>query len=414
MREPGRRGSVAAIVATVVAVTLSACGGSESDDASGGDPIPIGQVGNYSGAIPGLAGQGYGLQAWVRSVNDSGGIDGRQIELTTGDAKGDPAAEVSQVTQIATNEQVVAFAGMGLTTIAGSAPFLEQQGIPVIGGNTSDVAWAVNPDLYVPGAGLLGTYLSGFLTVPDGKESVGLVYCQESAGCTTVHTLMSDLGLTEANGGDLVYDAEVSLASPSFTAQCLAAQQAGVQTLAVAFDGTNLLRLAGDCAAQGFTPTYVFGGTIATDELAESGLMEGAQSGQAQAPWFLEDGEVGAHRAAMEQYFPDQEINSQTVSGWAAGLALGRALEIALEDDPGKTLTAADVRTALGQIQDETFNGLTPPVSFTDSGVQEQSNCAFSIVVVDGEWTQNGTDPVCPSDSIQPDLDAALEELAQG
>ena len=60
-------------------------------------------------------------------------------------------------------------------------------------------------------------------------------------------------------------------------------------------------------------------------------------------------------------------------------IALGRALEIALADDPGKDLTAADVRAALGQIKDETFNGLTPPVSFTEDGVQEQSECAFSI-----------------------------------
>lgn len=404
---------VAALASASVLVTLSAC---SDDGESGGEggAISIGQVGNYSGPVPGLNNQGVGLEAWVKATNDAGGIAGREIELHTADAKGDPAAEVSQVAQLVARENVIAFAGMGLTTPSGSVPLLEKEHIPMIGGNTSDPSWAAQPNLYVPGAGLLGTFLSGFAYVPDGQSKVGLVYCKESSGCSGVKSVLDDLGLSEVVGGDLAYTAEVSLASPSFTAQCIAAKQEGVETLAVAFDGTNLVRLAKDCADQGYTPTYVFGGTIATDEVAASGVMEGAYAGQAQAPWFLTDGPMAEHRAAMEKYFPDTPVDSNTVSGWTAGVALGMALENALADDPDKELTGEDVIDGLAEIQDETFGGLTPPVSFGEEGVQEQTNCAFSIVVKDGRWTANGSEPVCPPDEIQGDLDTILAALTEG
>ena len=409
------RGAILTATLAALSLSLVACGDDDNGGDSGGsDPISIGQVGNYSGAVPGLDGQGYGIQAWVKMTNDAGGIDGHKIELHTADAKGDPASEVSQVTQMITRDKVVAFAGMGLTTIAGAAPTLDKQGIPVIGGNTNDVAWAVNPGMYVTGAGLLGTYLQGFFAVPPGKEKTGLIYCKESPGCTAVHTMMFDLGLSEANGGDPVYSAEVSLAAPSFTAQCIAAQQAGVQTLAVAFDTANVIRLANDCDKQGYNPTYVEAGTIAGDDVASTPAMTGTQAGQAQAPWFLTDGPIGEHRAAMEKYFPKVTVDSNTVAGWSAGVGLGKAIENYLSENPDGTVDSDTIKEGLAMFKDETLGGLTPPLTFTDSGVQKQTNCAFSIVVKDGEWTQNGTDPVCPPDTIQPTLDAALEALSQG
>jgi branched-chain amino acid transport system substrate-binding protein len=415
MQRALHRAAVLTAAVTALSFSLVACG----DDSDGGgsdasSTISIGQVGNYSGAIPGLAGQGYGLQAWVKATNAAGGIDGHKIDLHVADAKGDPASEVSQVTQMISRDKVVAFAGMGLSTISGSAPTLEKQGVPVIGGNTNDVAWAVSPGLYATGGGLLGTYLQGFFAVPSPGTKTGLVYCKESAGCTGVKTMMFDLGLSKANGGDPVYSAEASLAAPSFTAQCIAAQQAGVQVLAVAFDTTNVIRLAKDCDKQGYHPIYAESGTVPGDSLAAEPAMEGTLAGQTNAPWFLTDGPIAEHRAAMEKYFPKVTVDSTTVSGWVAGVALGKAIENSLSKNPDGAIDSDAIKEGLGMFKDETLGGLTPPLTFTSSGVQKQSNCAFSIVIKDGKWTQNGTDPVCPPESIQSTLDSALSALAKG
>ncbi|MFT3866529.1 MAG: ABC transporter substrate-binding protein [Solirubrobacterales bacterium] len=432
LRRFGGRPVLIVMAVAVVVLALAACGGGgsssteegpsaeESTTASssgggeeGGEkaPISIGQVGAYSGAIPGLAGQGYGLEAWVKTVNEKGGVDGHEIELHKGDSKGEPTTEVSQVTQIATNDHAVAFAGMGTTSVAGFAQFLESKGIPTIGGNTNDFSWETNAGFYNPGTGFIGTLLAGYFSHPEGKDKMGLVYCKESPGCTAVYDLYK-MGFPEIYGGKGVYAAEVSLSAPSFTAQCLAAKQAGVETLAIAMDAANIIRMAKDCAKQGYHPAYALAGTNANNEIAETGLFEGAIAGQSQAPWFLEEGPIAEETAAMEKFFPEVPNESQTVSGWAAGVALGKAIENAIEANPElEEISSEDILEGLGMIKDETFEGLTPPVTFTSEGVQEDTKCAFPIVVKNKEWVQEETEPVCPPASAEPILEEALEKV---
>lgn len=434
LRRFGGRPVLIVMGIAMVALFLAACGGGSSSSSSsssseegssgsgsttaseesgGGEkaPIPIGQVGAYSGPVPGLAGQGYGLEAWVKTVNAEGGVDGHEIELHKADSKGEPTGEVSQATQLVSNDHVVAFAGMGTTSVAGIAPILESKGIPTIGGNTNDFSWETAAGFYNPGTGFMGTLLAGYFSHPEGKDKMGLVYCKESPGCTAVYNLYQ-MGFPEIYGGKGVYAAEVSLAAPSFTAQCLAAKQAGVETLAIAMDGANIIRMAKDCAKQGYHPAYALAGTNANDEIAETGLFEGAIAGQSQAPWFLESGPAAEEAAAMKKYAPQVPNESQTVSGWAAGVALGKAIENAIEANPDlEEISSENILEGLGMIEEETFEGLTPPVTFTSEGVQSNTACAFPIVVKDKKWVQEETEPVCPPASAEPQLEKALEEV---
>ena len=429
MKRKLERGGILAVTAVALAIAMAACGSSSSKSASSGGSsassassggqskasIPIGQVGGYSGPVPGLSGQGQGLQAWVKATNAAGGVDGHQLKLYTGDSKGDPTTEVSQTLQIASQHKVVAFAGMGLTTVAGVAKYLGEKQIPTIGGNTNDVAFAVSPGFYNPGTGLLGTYLGGFFAAPKGHTKTGLVYCSESAGCTGVYDLMFKLGLSKLNGGDPLYSAKVSLASPSFTAQCLAAKQAGVQTMSVAMDPTNMVRLAKNCQSQGYSPVYGVGGTVASDAVASSGATNGSVAGLSQAPWFLTSGPIAKMDAAMKQYLPSDTVDATTVEGWTAGVALGQAIENYYKANPkANALTSQDITQGLGAVKNDTFGGLTPPVSFTAGGVQPESNCYFSISVKHDKWTESSSKPVCPSAKVDTGLAAALKAVAKG
>jgi branched-chain amino acid transport system substrate-binding protein len=395
--------SAAILAAVLVAAGCSSSSKSTSNSGSGGGSkaaINIGQVGAYSGPVPGLDGQGYGLQAWVKYTNAHGGINGHQINLTTGDSKGDPTTEVSQIVQVATQHKVIAFAGMGTFNLAASTSFLDQHNIPVIGGNNADIVWDAKPLLYPQGTSFVPLIAAGFGAVPSGKTQVGVVYCKESPACAETWDLLFKQGITKAAGGNPVYASEASLASPSFTAQCLGAKQAGVQTLPVAFDGANLLRLANDCAKQNYRPVYTFGGTVATDQLGSSPNLNGAVAAQSNAPWFLNTGPLATMRSAMAQYEPGKEIGSITVEGWASGVILGQAIQNALSLNGGKAVTSADLLNGLGQIKNDTFGGLTPPLTYTSSGVQPTVYCYFPIMATGGKWTApNNLTPQCPTDS---------------
>ena len=93
-------------------------------------PINIGQVGAYTGpASGGLAGVGDGLQAWVKYVNAHGGVSGHKIDLFVGDCRTKPA-ETSQIVQIASEDNVVGFAGMATFDVNAALSDLSQKGIP--------------------------------------------------------------------------------------------------------------------------------------------------------------------------------------------------------------------------------------------------------------------------------------------
>jgi branched-chain amino acid transport system substrate-binding protein len=159
-----------------------------------------------------------------------------------------------------------------------------------------------------------------------------------------------------------------------------------------------MLRLAADCDKQDFRPTYVLGASLASPTIAESEYMDGAAAAIGTAPWFVDSEQITTMREAMAEYQPDQPIDATVVSGWVAGVVLGQAIENALEANGGEDVTSADILTGLGMIEDETFGGLTPPLTFTADGVQAPSNCYFGMTVVGGEWTaENGGEPICPT-----------------
>src|ERR1700733_8357029 len=220
MRRISQRRAVRyASVAVLVALAATACSSSGGGSGSGSkSSINIGQVGAYSGQVPGLDGQGYGLSAWVDYTNAHGGIDGHHLNLYVGDSKGDPATEVSEIEQIATQHNVVAFAGMGTFNLASSAAFLAQEKIPLVGGNNADIVFNQKPYLYAQGPAFLPLRSSRLGDVPTGTSKVGIVYCSESPGCAQTYDVLFKDGITKAAGGNPVYSSEVPLTQSSFTA----------------------------------------------------------------------------------------------------------------------------------------------------------------------------------------------------
>src|SRR5580692_11326313 len=100
-----RKALQCASVAVLIALAATACSSSGGSSSGSKSSINIGQVGAYSGQVPGLDGQGYGMSAWVDYTNAHGGIDGHHLNLYVGDSKGDPSTEVSEIEQIATQHQ---------------------------------------------------------------------------------------------------------------------------------------------------------------------------------------------------------------------------------------------------------------------------------------------------------------------
>ena len=135
--------------------TSPSASGSGSAVAASGSDLVIGTIGNFSGpsAQPEhLA----GLQAWVNSVNASGGIKGRQIKLIVQDDQGDATKSQADIRQLVQVDHVLAIVSPEAGgTESGWASYVQQQHVAVIGGQADTPVWFTNPSFFPSGSTVL-------------------------------------------------------------------------------------------------------------------------------------------------------------------------------------------------------------------------------------------------------------------
>jgi branched-chain amino acid transport system substrate-binding protein len=356
-------------------------------------PIVIGSVGNYSG-VPGAA-QVPGVRAvqvWVNSVNHRGGVAGHPIELIVVDDGGDPARHRAAVQDLVENRGVIAFVGQFASQTSDAArSFLEERRIPVIGGTGETFH---NSPLFFP----------DFPSTPDvafgamrdgrrftGKTKLATLTCVESATCSQYKSATRQFAAEV--GIEIVYQADISVAQPDYTAECLRANAAGAELLLPVGDANTVRRVMESCARQGSSATLLNTLPHANQEGVD--LFEGSVAANKAFPFMGVPGNqtTDAYLAAFEQFAPDEPLNTVTAGGWASA----KIFEKAVVDGIGTGAPSSDkLLEALWTFDGETLGGLTVPLRFGRGNNPTTDNCWFSMVLTSGRWTTpDGLEPGC-------------------
>ena len=371
--------------------STSAASSSAAVTSSGSDLV-IGTIGNFSGP-GGEPSHLAGLQAWVNSVNASGGIKGRQIKLVVEDDQGDATNSQADIRQLVQVDHVLAIVSPEASgTESGWASYVQQQHVAVIGGQADTPEWFTNPSFFPSGATVLTSLeMQAYAVKAAGKDSFGAVYCAEAAVCKQVLPALQ--GYAKALRLDLSTSAAIAVAAPSYTAQCLAARQAGAQALIIDASYAAGSRFAPACAQQGYSPVYVIPSGAFDNGYLQVSQVNGAYVPTTNALWFAGTPAVDQFKAAMAKYEPGTALGPNPMSGWSGG-ALFAAAAASLPADP----TPADVFTALYALpKNDTLNGLSPPLNFHSGAPASQVTCFFLGRIENGQLTApQGPAPICP------------------
>lgn len=373
--------------------------GTSSGTTSGGgtkSTLLVGSVGTFSGPggaawAPGVD----GLQLWVKDVNQRGGIDGHPVKLIVADDGNDPARHLSIVKDMVENKHIFALLYEVVSTTYSKAldDYLTQKGIPAIGGDGGSFIWEKN-NLFFPigttqGAAFFSHMKAAKLAHPE-MTKIGVLTCREADGCTQASTGWPEAG--KKVGFTTVYNGQVSIAQPDFTAECLNARNAGAQILFVAVDPNSVRRLAQNCATQSYKPVYALpSGVIASGQNGDPNL-EGTIGINPAFPWMSSatPGEQ-AFQAAVKRYNPGLQLNITTPFGWTSGKMLEKAAAGRLGDQPAPAAVIAGLRT----FKNETLDGIAPPLTFSTRG--KSSTCWFTLAFKGGAWKDgNGGRASCP------------------
>ena len=183
-------------------------------------------------------------------------------------------------------------------------------------------------------------------------------------------------------GLEIVYQTRISVSQPDYTAECLAARNAGAGIVMGMFDQNTLRRLAASCTRQGFRPVYTPISTGTADDFKDdpnmghlyvsSNVFPYTQSGTPATDEF---------QAARKAYGGTVPFGVPMAVGWVAVKLLER-VGAHLPEPP----TTGALLQELWSVRDDTLGGLTQPLTFVENRPATPSSCWFDLVAGKGAW----------------------------
>jgi len=348
--------------------------------------ILLGSVGTSSGII-GRAVQPTrdGAKAWVADINARGGLAGHPVRVIFGDDGGDPGRALSLARQMVEQQRVTAFyAFTAATTGQAIYPYIEGKNIPVLSSCDCNNADDDSPMVFNTGPGTtVGLAWAHFLPAIDfypEKKKLGVLYCSEAPVCPAIFDNIKKVA--PQAGYQLVWSGRASMAQPDYTAEIIAARNAGVEVFTSVAEGTTLIRVVRSAKRQSWAPTFVTQFAAADEGVIKAGGsdLEGVLLAQSGPNWMTSP-KMADYRAAMDRYVPGGIRGGIGVHPWTAGKVLEHLAPTFLSK---ATVTTQDILDGLYSIDGETFGGLLPPTKWPkDRGHWDTNLCMVSSRIKD-------------------------------
>jgi branched-chain amino acid transport system substrate-binding protein len=225
--------------------------------------------------------------------------------------------------------------------------------------------------------GLAWSHLAGFYELTKLRK-VAFVYCREAQQCKGAADAAKPMA--EAVGFELVYSAQVSLAAPDYTAEAIAARNAGAEAVAVFADNQTAVRFIRSAARQSWKPAVSVQQSGYDERMLETKDTEGMFT-SAIVPDFFTDPRLAEYRTAIQKV-PD----TVRATIGAGTFVVGQLLE-KYSGELANNPTSADFLRLMYSLRGETMGGLLPPITFRPGKPHEDTNrCVIPAQVRGGKF----------------------------
>jgi branched-chain amino acid transport system substrate-binding protein len=375
----------------------SSSAGGGSTTAASGAPIVVGNIGSYSGALASsFAGSEQVIQAWAKTVNAAGGINGRQVKLIVKDDAGSTSQALTDARDLVENEHAVAIVGNFSNVDSAFAPYLKSKGIPVIGGIPIAITNLQYSNYFPSGTNQIALFYGMLQEAKKTGSKFALMYCAEAPTCAEAGSLLAGIG--KPLGVSLVYNGKISASAIDYTAQCQAVKASGATSYYVGSASAVVLRVLAACKAQGVTATPISVDGSVTKAWAADAATDGVIATEADFP-FADATIAGdqAYQTAIAKYAPNlgDENGPNAAYAWVSGKLFEQAVKAGGSGD----VTTASVLKGLYSFKGETLGGIAPPLTYVQ-GKPTLVDCYFLEGIKGGKFTTpNGLTTACAPDA---------------
>jgi branched-chain amino acid transport system substrate-binding protein len=318
----------------------------------------------------------------VADINARGGLGGHPVTVLYGDDGGDGARALAIARRMVEQDKVLFFLNLYQVTTADAViPYLEQKSVPIImssGGlpDEDHSSMVFNP----MAGGDLGwvSIMAESLKALSDKRKIAVLYCRETKACPNGLRRLKEN--QQKLGVEVVYEAEVSIAQPDYTAEVIQARNSGADVLANIADAASGIRIIRSALRQNWRPVFLATQAANDDVTVKAPDLKGLITvTQGTAP-YMDGPWMADYRDAVAKYVPGGPMGGTGAAGWA-GVKLVEKLAPSWGDDP----TTPKVIDSLYALKGETLGGLIPPITFPRGADRTRVNLCGVPLQFDGQ-----------------------------
>jgi ABC-type branched-subunit amino acid transport system substrate-binding protein len=301
--------------------------------------IKIGSVFPFSGPASSIGLTGRGIIAYVQSVNDRGGVNGRKINyIALDDAYSPPKAFEHARRLVESDDVAFMFGQLGTAGNSAVAKYLAAKAVPTIAIFSGASKFTTVKDYPLTTTGLVSYDTEGKIyakyltrTLPTAKYAI--LYQNDDLGRDYVNAFKAVLG---ADFDKRVVTASYEVTEPTVDSQVVSLKSSGAAALFVAGTPRFAAQAIRRAAETGWKATIIInypsssiGGTLAPAGLENSiGVIVGTMNKDPTDPKWSDDPGVKAYRAFFEKYLAGSDItNTSYLAGYQQGVLLEQILK---------------------------------------------------------------------------------------
>ena len=390
--------AAASAVAALLVMT-SAHAQKKYDTGANDTEIKVGQTVPFSGPASAYATIGKAQAAYMKMINDQGGVNGRKINLIQYDDAYSPPKTVEQVRKLVEGDEVLlTFQIIGTPPNAAVQKYLNAKKVPQLFAATGasrftdpkHFPWTMgfNPSYFVEGR-IYGQYI--LKEHPNAK--VGVLYQNDDLGKDYLNGIKAGLGDKAAKM--IVAEASYELSEPTIDSQILKIRDSGADLFFSASTPKQAAQAIKKIAELGWHPVQILDinatsvGAVmkpAGLEASKGVISVGYVKDPADANW-KDDAGTKRYLAFMQKYYPDGDKDSSfNVYGYITAQLLVKVLQ-----QCGDDLTRANVLKQATHLTNVPLDMLLPGISVTTTPTDYRVNKQFQMARFNGErWERYG------------------------
>jgi branched-chain amino acid transport system substrate-binding protein len=391
-----RNGIFHLVTATTVAVALSASSAyaqKKYDTGASDTEIKIGQTVPFSGAYSVYANIGKTQAAYMKMINDQGGINGRKINLIQYDDAYSPPKTVEQVRKLVEGDEVLfTFQIIGTAANAAVQKYLNGKKIPQLLASTGaskftdpkNFPWTMgyNPNYFVEGK-IYGQYI--LKEHPDAK--IGILMQNDDMGKDYVGGLKAALGDKAAKM--IVAETSYEVSDPTIDSQVLKIKDAGATLFYSASTPKQAAQAIRKIHELNWHPIHIVdinaspvSATLKPAGLEASKGVISVQYGKDPAdPTWKDDAGLKKYLDFMEKYFPEgDKMNTVNTYGYSTAQLLVQILK-----QCGDDLTRENIMKQAANLKDVVLDLGLPGMKINTGPNDYRINKQLQMMKFNGE-----------------------------